>query len=258
MILFWPPVISRIPIVLAALLACSARLGAQGGPPMITDDPGTPGPNKWEINLGWTTERAPGSTLTALPQLDANYGIGDRIELTYFTNYFALQNSGEGARWGMGQSEAAVKWRFYDAGDNGPQISIYPQVNFLTPDSHSDRRGLADGHTSYQLPFEFERDFKLLDLDIDFGRVFSTGGEEDGWFGGVCVGREVRKGWELDAEVHVDADARAGRREVIANAATRIDLSESYTLMLLIGRDLSNSLGPLSPLMSYVGLQMRY
>ena len=248
----------RIALVLAALLLCSGRLGAQGGPPMLTDDPGTPGPNKWEINLGWTAERTPGSTLTALPQIDANYGIGDRIELTYFVNYFDLRSSGESSRWGLGDSEIAVKWRFYDAGEAGLQISAYPQVNFLTPDSHSDRRGLADGHTSYQLPFEFQQDFKLVSVNVDCGHLFSTGKEEDGWFGGLCIGREVKKGWELDAEVHAETDARAGRREIIANAATRIDLSEHYTLMLLIGRDLSNTLGPLSSLMSYVGVQFRF
>ena len=28
-------------------------LHAQGGPPFITDDPGTPGNQHWEVNLGW-------------------------------------------------------------------------------------------------------------------------------------------------------------------------------------------------------------
>jgi hypothetical protein len=31
----------------------------QGGPPMITDDPGTPGPGKFEINLAIAFERRP-------------------------------------------------------------------------------------------------------------------------------------------------------------------------------------------------------
>jgi len=28
---------------------------SQGGPPFITDDPGTPGNRHWEINLGWSS-----------------------------------------------------------------------------------------------------------------------------------------------------------------------------------------------------------
>lgn len=30
---------------------------AQGGPPLITDDPGTPGNGKWEINVAFTVEK---------------------------------------------------------------------------------------------------------------------------------------------------------------------------------------------------------
>ena len=224
---------------------------------MLTDDPGTPGPNKWEINVGWTTQHAPGSTESEAPQLDLNYGIGERIEVTYFASYLNLQESGEPSRWGMSDSELACKWRFYDAGEKGLQVSVYPQVNFLTPTSHSDRRGLADGNTSYELPLEFEKDSELVNVDVDFGHVFALGKEQDGWFGGLCLGKELKKGWELDAEVHVNADSRVGKTEVIGNVATRIDLAENYTLMLLLGRDLSNQLGPKASFMSYVGLQIR-
>ena len=231
---------------------------AQGGPPMITDDPGTPGGGKWEINLGWTTQRTPGATLCGLPQLDANYGIGDRIELTYLASYLGLKSADEPPHWGAGESEFAVKWRFVDKGEHGLQISAYPQINFLTPGSHSDRRGLADTGTSWQLPFEIGKDFGNMSVNIDLGRVFSPGKEANGWFGGVCVGREVAKGWELDAEVHADADERAGRAEWIANVGSRVDFSEHATVLLAIGRDLGNRLGPKVSLLSYVGMQLRF
>jgi hypothetical protein len=50
---------------------------------MITDDPGTPGDGHWEINTPGPTSGRPGSTLLGLPLLDANYGVGDRIQLNY-------------------------------------------------------------------------------------------------------------------------------------------------------------------------------
>jgi hypothetical protein len=234
-----------------------SRVFAQGGPPMLTDDPGTPGDKNWEINVGWTTQQLPGSYEFGAPQLDLNYGLGKRIELTYFATYLDEHEDGDASKWGMSDSEFAVKWRFYDGGDHGLQVSVYPEVDFLTPGSHSDRRGLADGHTSYVLPFQLQRDFELVSVDVDFGRNFGTGGDAGGWFGGICLGREVKKGWELDAEVHVNGDENLGRTEWIGNVATRIDLSEKVTLMLLLGRDLSNHLGPKSPLMSYVGIQLR-
>jgi len=258
-----PPAVPSAPLRARALLAlvligaAAGRLAAQGGPPMLTDDPGTPGPNQWEINLGWTTSRTDASTLTALPEIDLNYGLGERVELTYFVDYDELQAQGGRARWGPSDSEFAVKWRWYDAGENGLQASVYPQVNLPTPFSHSDRRGLASGATTFQLPVELARDFKLVAVNIDLGRIFGHQGEPGGWFGGLCLGKQVVKGWELDGEVHLDSDARVGRREAIADAATRIDLGERVTLMLLLGRDVSNSLGPRVTLLSYAGVQVR-
>jgi len=41
-------------LVVPALGALQLR--AQGGPPVITDEPGTPGNRNGEINLGWIAE----------------------------------------------------------------------------------------------------------------------------------------------------------------------------------------------------------
>ena len=61
--------------------ACNAR--AQGGPPFITDDPGTPGNHHWEINFGWIANHNPGQSYYEIPDVDINYGWGDRIQLKY-------------------------------------------------------------------------------------------------------------------------------------------------------------------------------
>jgi hypothetical protein len=111
-------------LALAAFLATAVRMLAQGGPPMITDDPGTPGNGHWEINLAWTDQRTPGSTLFGLPLLDANYGVGDRIQLNYQGSWNVLRNAGEDTESGMSDSQLAVKWRYYDAGDTGLQLSM--------------------------------------------------------------------------------------------------------------------------------------
>ena len=43
--------------VAAHVLLFATPAYAQGGPPLITDDPGTPGNGKWEINIPFTFER---------------------------------------------------------------------------------------------------------------------------------------------------------------------------------------------------------
>ncbi len=49
---------------------------------MITDDPGTPGNGKWEINLAVMFEHRPNETSYDAPAIDLNYGIGEHIQLT--------------------------------------------------------------------------------------------------------------------------------------------------------------------------------
>ena len=41
----------QLALALVVTISFATALHAQGGPPMITDDPGTPGPGRWEINI---------------------------------------------------------------------------------------------------------------------------------------------------------------------------------------------------------------
>src|SRR5690242_14707903 len=54
---------------------------AQGGPPMRTDDPGTPGNGNVEINLAVTSDRRADERVLEAPLVDINYGLGERIQL---------------------------------------------------------------------------------------------------------------------------------------------------------------------------------
>ena len=47
----------RFALPLLLLAAAAGRAGAQGGPPMVTDDRGAPGPGHWEVYLAATYEQ---------------------------------------------------------------------------------------------------------------------------------------------------------------------------------------------------------
>ncbi len=53
----------------------------QGGPPMLTDDPGTPGDGQWEINTAFLEDRTASTRARSFPHVDLNYGWGDHIQL---------------------------------------------------------------------------------------------------------------------------------------------------------------------------------
>ena len=70
-------------VLVLAYFAAALPSHAQGGPPFITDDPGTPGNRQWEINLGFIGNHNPAHASYQLPNIDINYGWGDRIQLMF-------------------------------------------------------------------------------------------------------------------------------------------------------------------------------
>jgi hypothetical protein len=224
---------------------------------MITDDPGTPGDGHFEINTAWTDQRTHGSTLVGIPLLDANYGVGDRLQLNYQASWNVLREASGPTESGLSDTQLAVKWRFYDDGDSGLRLSTYPRITFANPGSDADRRGVTDSDASLLLPFEAQREFGAFSVGCDLGYTFSRDTGLRGWTGGICVGRAVRKGWELDVEAHGNGSIGLDRTEAILNLGSRLDLSDKATLLLAIGRDAHNSIGPRTSLLTYVGVQVR-
>jgi len=71
---------------------------AQGGPPYFTNDPATPGPFRWEINLGYIPEVSPVESEATMPDVDLNFGLGDRIQLTFEVAWVRLAAKSEPPR----------------------------------------------------------------------------------------------------------------------------------------------------------------
>ena len=147
------------------LVASVGRIAfGQGGPPMITDDPGTPGSGKWENNFAITFEHRPDETGYEVPAIDLNYGVGEHIQLTLQTAPVLLKRSSHGLIGGPGETEAAVKWRFLDEATSGFDMSMFPRVIFNVAQS-SVRRGLAEDGTRFQIPFQAAKAFGRLHVD---------------------------------------------------------------------------------------------
>jgi hypothetical protein len=130
----------------------------QGGPPMITDDPGTPGNGEWENNLAIAFEHRPNETSIDVPAIDLNYGVGEHIQLTLQTAPALLKRSDRSLIGGLRGTEAALKWRFVDEEKSGFDMSMFPRVVFNVVQS-SARRGLADDGTRFQIPFQAAKSF---------------------------------------------------------------------------------------------------
>jgi hypothetical protein len=86
--------------LLTAVFCPSLR--AQGGPPYYTNDPGTPGNLQWEINLGYMPFLFPNSSISHTPDVDINFGVGDRIQLTYESAWLRVADPSPVFRAGSG------------------------------------------------------------------------------------------------------------------------------------------------------------
>jgi hypothetical protein len=193
-----------IPLFAAAL----AR--AQGGPPFITDDPGTPGNHHWEINFGWIASHNPGQSYYEIPDVDSNYGWGDRIQLKYELPLAAGTNANNSTGVGLGESLLGVKWRYFEYHKPGEpksdenllySLGTYPQVSLNNP-TGSAQRGIVEPGPQYYLPIEATAQVGWLALNGEVGRWIGNRNQPDQWGRGLIAGHTFNDRTEMYAEIY--------------------------------------------------------
>jgi hypothetical protein len=237
------------------LVATALSLRAQGGPPLRTDDAGTPGPGVWELNLAaavdWVGDRAAAEA----PLLDLNYGVGERVQLKLEVPWVVVFEEGEAARSGLGNSQVGVKWRFLDQGEHPVDLSVYPQLEFNSPTSSAER-GIVEEGTEFRLPFQVQKAFGGLALNLELGWVATAG--EDEWVYGLAAGVELLEGIELLAEVNGGAESDFGDDELIFQVGGRWALADRATLLWAVGRGLRHPAEGEIQLVAYLGVQFLF
>jgi hypothetical protein len=227
---------------------------AQGGPPLITDDPGTPGDGKWEINIAFTTEKRRTARSYESPILDINYGLGDQIQLKYEVPWLVLDERGEHTKAGLGNSAVGVKWRFLEQERHQFDMSIYPQFEFNNSDSAVDR-GLIDKGVEFVLPFQVEKSFGPISLNPEFGYAFHEYDDNE-WIYGLALGCETSSKLELLGEISGVTGQDLENDELVFNIGARWELSETNTLLISAGRSFHDSASGEPEFLLYTGIQL--
>ena len=223
---------------------------------MITDDPGTPGNRKWEINLAVAFEHRARETSFDAPAIDLNYGVGENIQLTLQGGPAWLKRCGRGVIGGPGGTEAAVKWRFRNEEASGFDVSMFPRVIFNLVQS-SVRRGLAMDGTRFQIPFQVAKTFGRFHADAEFGPVVGSVGPSE-WLYGIVGGYDVAKATSLMAELHGSSRINfAGDDVLTTNVGLRRALSEKRIFIASLGRELRSPNQPRA-FIGYVGMQLLF
>jgi hypothetical protein len=237
--------------VVSVLALGAAPLRAQGGPPLITDDPDTPGPGYWEVNLSFQHEKKQGWHLDEAPRLDVNYGLGRRLQIKVEAPRLSRE-AGEATASGLGDTTAGVKWRFLGEEHHWIAWSVYPQYEFNT--SHASvEKGLVDGGHALVLPTEVTIEAAHLEFNVEVGRDVVSGGP-DTWFYGLATEAEIGRRLELVGEVHGET-ADAAPTEWIVNVGARQKLGRKLTLLVAVGHAFSGVEEDRPRLLTFLGLQ---
>ena len=227
---------------------------AQGGPPLITDDPGTPGDGNWEINIAFTAEKRRTVRSYETPILDINYGLGDRIQLKYEVPWLVLNESGANTKDGIGNSVFGLKWRFFDQDTKGIDMSVYPQLEFNNSHSSVDR-GLVDKGMGFILPIQLQKSWGAISLNPELGYVFREYNEHE-WIYGLAMGYQASSDLELLAEISGTTGQDFEDDELVFNLGARCELSETYTLLVAAGRSFRSAASGEPEFLLFTGIQL--
>ena len=243
----------RATLALTCIFADILAAHAQGGPPMITDDPGTPGGGQWEINVAYQEDRTALARERSFPHVDLNYGLGDHIQLKYETGYLVVSGIGsDGVRRDIDDSLLGVKWRFLDQDEALVDVSMYPQLD-LVNSNHSVRHGVAEPGPNLLLPVEVAHAFGSVSLVGEVGYQYSSE-RPNQWVAGFLGAFEVTKQFELMAEIHSTSDHFLSGGDLVVNVGLRREIVGHLKLIAAAGTGLRNGTDT-TRFVGYLGFQ---
>jgi Putative MetA-pathway of phenol degradation len=228
---------------------------AFAGPPLLTDDTGTPGDKQWEVNIAFTLDKRHTEATYEAPILDFNYGVGDNIQFKYEVPLVVRHEQGAGTNGGVGNSVLGVKWRFLDQEREGINMSVYPQFEVNPPTSSADR-GLVDEGTNLLLPVQVTKKFGPVWVNGEFGYTLRQHFKDE-WLYGLSSGYEIREKLSIMGEIHGGTTKEFKQHDVVFNIGTQWDFTKRYGLLASAGRSFRSGTSGEPNLLMFLGLQMR-
>ncbi len=176
--------------------------------PLITDDIGTQGKGKFqlEINGGYGVDEEDGITAkTAQITTTLTYGLSDPLDLMIGLPYehIRVEDSGTWTRQeGISDLSLEMKWRFYEKAGLG--FALKPGLTFPTGD---DEKGLGSGRVTYHLFFigTLEIESWAFHLNLGYIRNENTRDEnKDLWHASLASTVEIIKNLKLAANMGIE------------------------------------------------------
>jgi opacity protein-like surface antigen len=194
--------------VLTVLLSAGAAVAAH---PLITDDAGTQGKGKGQLELNgqYGRDNNDGSIQHTTPAASTiTYGVIDTVDVIIGVPYqwIKTDDSGEATRHdGLGDLAIAAKWRIYET--DGWSFAIKPGITFPTGDKDKE---LGTGRTTYSVFFITTKELKPWAFHLNLGYIGNENKLEQRvslWHASMAAEVEVTKGLRLVANAGIQKNA---------------------------------------------------
>lgn len=226
-------------LVLGLLLMTTS---AYAGHPLVTDDTGTQGKGKVQVELGmsyfydkdkfddWTTFKAEGGEAS----VGVTVGVLDTVDIVVGVPYawFSVKENDVRIERKDGISDITfdVKWRFFEK--NGWSLAVKPGVSVPTGDED---RGLGAGRAGYRLFLVVTKEIEPFAVHVNAGYIRNENLAEerkDIWHASVAAEVEVIKNLKLMANVGIERnpDPESENHPAFALGGISYDVSENITL----------------------------
>jgi hypothetical protein len=236
------------------LLTVPQWLRAQAGPPFQTNDPGTPGSGNWEINLAAAPVFTRGASSWEVPQIDMNFGLGERIQLTFEVPYVIQTGSGTARATGWSNAFPGIKWRFLDQGEDGWQASVFPQLE-TRGSAQAEREQIVGPATRVLLPVEVTHKLGPLDVDMEVGVYAPKNGVQE-HIVGLVAGRSISDRLDMAFELFNDHASGAPPNQTTLDFGGRYKFSDAFIGLFMAGRSVSGTAEGQPEFFGYLGVQI--
>ncbi len=255
-------VLRRLALFAIALLAVASSLHA--GPPLITDDPETPGRGGWEVNVSDQVFKTRDLLNVFAPYLDINYGPTDnsQLKLEFAAASFAMPEETDlttDGHAGVGDLLPGYKYRFIDEKEAGFSMSIFPQVSIPTGNAPL---GLGLGHPQLFAPFQISKHFcdEKLFVYAESGYTdVCDGGRGNFFYNGIAAQYKVSKKLELMAEVGDFTYPHGGGPDnPFFNVGGAYHCNDTVAVIGSAGRSFRNRASDAPEFQSFIGFQFTW
>ena len=221
-----------------------------GDSPMVTDDTGTPGHNKWEINLAHTRNNTKLEDAEEF-SIDANYGFGKKTHLNIVIPHTYI-NRDEGNNVShLGDIQLSTKYRFIDESDWLPSVSTTPTI-FLPTGNHRSK-------LDFFLPLEIDKHIKDIYIGTQVGyTIHRKKGEENELFYGFFSEYPVWERIDVLGEVFGYFTKHTKTDSPQFNVGLRYRFNNLLSIMSSAGRSFEGRDSGGEDFHSYLGLKFNF